>query len=194
MDKDIYINLKENSIGSKKKCPNTRTTKKLSLKIPLSIVTAALLSTCAIGIKTSINNNEEKTTNTKIEYTYDYYGYSTNEIYCYEKLRSSNLLKDNGFTDYTIVDNKVDYKYTAEDYKQIEDLNETYLYGFYIYTNEKSINEISKALGYNDLKDYLISNNHIDENGKESITEWRIHDLGVIGKIMSEAATKGKIR
>lgn len=187
--KEIYENMKKNSIGPDKKCKNIRIKKEAILKIALPIVMTTLITSCCTGL---IKNHKEQRNESSYSYTLN--GFTRGDITCYEQLRVNDLLLENGFIDYNVIDNKKDYKYTKEDYEKIEDLDETYLYGFYITTTKNTTDEVSKALGYNNLNDYLNQKGYIKEDNQIDMNKWINEDNEKISKIMENEQKEGKIK
>ena len=115
------------------------------------------------------------------------YGYSIANITDYGKLIVKGMLKDNGFTDYyTNEENERHYNYTAEDYKSMPNFDERYLYSLYLVVDDYTIDEFTKSLGYEDLEDYLIKNDYVDEEGNPSTYNWYNVYLYNMAKIMNE--------
>ena len=118
------------------------------------------------------NEIERTTIKPKEDLEFEYNGYSLSDIQAYETIRFYNLMRKNGLTDYTQIGFSMDYNYTAEDYKKMKGLDETYLYTIYRKTHD--LDEFLEALGYSSLDEYLLKNNYVDEYGKPSTTYWRI--------------------
>ena len=194
----IYENAKENSIGSEKKSSAKREKKTVNMKITIvalaSLLAVSSLTGCVFKtpekpIKESVSITET------FEYQNEYNGYSDTEIGIYERLRLGDLLEANGFTDYKMEGQKKSYNYTAEDFKKIEDLDETYLDASYIATTKETFNNILTSLGYENLEDFLIKNEYVDENGKASIYVWCIKNMEEMSLIMKNATEeKGLIK
>ena len=71
--------------------------------------------------------------------------------------------------------------------KKIEELDETYLYASYIATTKETFMNILTSLGYENLEDFLIKNEYVDENGKGSIYVWCIKNMEEMSLIMKQA-------
>lgn len=186
----IYESAKENSIGPEKKAPASRKKQKLYINITIGVLVAGLATAGIVSIFAPKNDEKtitpEQTITETVEYESEYNGYSDIEIGTYERLRAKDLLDDYGFTDYTEEGNKRNYNYTSEDYKKITELDESYLYALYIITTENTFNEFLKALGYENLQSFLITNNYTDENNKPSLYAWALADLEEISLIMKD--------
>lgn len=196
---EIYESAKENSIGPEKKASASRKKQKLYINIAIGVLVASLATAGIVSIFAPKNVEEQKipeqTISETVEYEREYNGYSDIEIGAYERLRAKDLLDDYGFTDYTEEGNKRNYNYTSEDYQKITELDESYLYALYVITTENTFNEFLKALGYENLQAFLITNNYTDENNKPSLYAWALADLEEISLIMkgkTEEKVQGK--
>ena len=186
----IYENAKENSIGPEKKSSAKREKKTVAMKITIGALAAILAISGLTGcVQKTIQPtpNESTSISENIEYKNEYNGYSDVEIGIYERLRLGDLLEANGFTDYTMDGQKKSYNYSAEDFKKIEELDETYLYASYIATTKETFMNILTSLGYENLEDFLIKNEYVDENGKGSIYVWCIKNMEEMSLIMKQA-------
>ena len=94
------------------------------------------------------------------------------EIGRVQKVRAAALLEKNGLTEFTVKRIKRHYNYTAEDYRKMEGLDESYLSGFYKLCDEESFAVILKALEYKDLDDFLVKNGYVDESGNPDHQKW----------------------
>ena len=167
--KEIYENARKNSVGRDKVSSairyKTQAVLKKSMAVVLTLFIAMGCAGCGIAHNTSVTNND-----TRIERDYSYMedeesGYTAAEISVYEKLRAMDLMDDNNMDDFDVGNGVRDYHYVASDYADVEGLDESYLYGFYILTNEEDANEMAIALGYKSLDDYMIQNNDERNNG-----------------------------
>lgn len=182
----IYEKTKNNSIGPDKKAPAKRTKKSIATTISISLL---IMTLAASGLAHYLGVSTKKTTidnqpTIEIEYKNEYNGYKTREITTFARLRAIDFLKEHGITEYVTIEDRRDYKYSAEDYKKISELDESYLSALYTLTTPETFNEFLKALGYTNLDDFLISNNYLDSKGKASTRTWRIFDLEKISTIM----------
>ena len=102
------------------------------------------------------------------------------------------MLKAHGFTEYEqpYLLGRRSYKYTAEDYKKIAELDESYLYAFYTSTTIETLTEACLALGYEDVKDFLLKNGYVNEDGNPDVGVWYKHNKKEIASIMKEALDK----
>lgn len=147
----------------------------------LCLVLSLLL--CATGCSVSPDSFEFLFSELVEESTLDY---DIIEISRFQSRRSLELLDSYGFTDYTMVDQKRNYHYTAEDYKKIDTLDETYLYGMYIETTDRTLREILRSMGYENLNDYLIQKGYVSSDGEPSTYIWNQYNAEVIDDIMVE--------
>lgn len=83
------------------------------------------------------------------------HGFSYIQIGAYAEEQALNLLRDNEMFDYEEVDDKRNYNYTSEDFKNVQGLSDKYILGFYYAVSSKNLDDICKALGYNDFSDML---------------------------------------
>lgn len=172
---------------------NTIETKIINRLLLFMIILIVLLSTGCIENDHDHDHNRISTSSEDVKTStskkYDYH-FKVYQIENYEKLRVYDFFKKNGFTKYTQVGTKVNYHYTSEDYKRASELDDTYLYGMYLYTSQETFDEILKALEYSCFDDFLIKNGYIDENGQPEAdyTRWRYDSLKEIDKIMKKNA------
>lgn len=206
--KEMYEKLKKSSIGKDKKCQANRFKQRVTLKIALSTILASLCTVCLAGCKNNDNyynnsNNSNSTTyvteNTNQENTNDYsYSsntYSPSEISRYQRLRVNELMTNYNMTDYTKDpenNRRRIYNYTSDDYKQIKELDETYIYGFYLLADTNTVDNVCNALGYSNLYTYLTVNNYVDEAGQPDVEKWYDANTITINNIMIEQSEKGK--
>jgi len=179
----IYENLKNNSIGKEKICSSNFAVKKIALTVALTTFISVFTTACSVSLKDKLFNSKD--TSSVVE-VYEPTKYSRVEISSYNQLRSRNLLVDNGFTDYKIEGDYRDYNYTAEQFSTIKDLDDTYLYGFYMVVTEKTFSNILNALGYKDLNDFLVKNKYVDSENKPSKQKWYSENTKQIEQIMVE--------
>ncbi len=187
--KRMYKNTLNNSIGRDKKVHDSRIHRRVALGVSfltlLLTFSASSLIGCSKNFKNDLNNGGE----TIAEESEKYYGYSITEISLYEQSRLKKLLEEYNLTDYT--QNGIErrnYNYTADDYKKIKELDETYLGGAYALFNKKSLDELCKALGYADFNDFL------EKKYGGAIKDWAEYDLDQMSEIMKnelETLNKG---
>lgn len=115
------------------------------------------------------------------------YGFTTYQISTYQTLRLYDLLEANNLTEYE-PDHLIrrSYKYTADDYKKIAKLDESYLYAFYTQTTLETLTEVCQALGYDDIENFLISKGYVDKDGNPDVSVWYKHNKKEIAAIMKE--------
>lgn len=202
----LYEQLKKSSIGKNKRCRANRFKQHVTLKVALSTILATLCATCVVGCKNNshhYNKNSESNSTTYVtEYNNDTNNYSSSnntyslsEISRYQKLRVNELMTNYNMTDYTKdpEDNrKRIYNYTSDDYKQIQELDDTYIYGYYLLADTKTVDNVCDALGYSNLYTYLTVNSYVDEQGSPSVEKWYDANTITIKGIMNEQAEKGK--
>lgn len=185
----IYDRTLENSVGNTKKCRYKKTFKYVIMKVALITLLMTFVASCMVGC---FNDYKAKNTNfaQSVE-TFDenesLNGFSTYQISTYQNLRLYDLLEAYDFTDYTVDGSKKDYHYTAEQYSQIKELDETYLYAFYTQTTPSTLTAVCKALGYENLEDFLLDNGYVDEDGKPNINVWYKKNKVEMSKIMKKA-------
>ena len=156
------------------------------LVVFISLQLAVILT---VNVLMAIDDKIEKPTIKPVEHLeLEYNGYSLSDIQAYETIRFYNLMRKNGLTDYTQIGFSMDYNYTAEDYKKMKGLDETYLYTIYRKTHD--LDEFLEALGYSSLDEYLLKNNYVDEYGKPSTTYWRIETAKEISQMMLEESKR----
>lgn len=205
--KQMYKKLKESSIGKHKKCRANRFKQHVTLKVALSTILATLCATCIVGCKNNNNhynknNNSNHTTyvteyNNTNSYSVSNNTYSPSEISRYQKLRVNELMTNYDMTDYTKdPDNnrRRIYNYTSDDYKKIKELDETYIYGFYLLADTNTVDNVCDALGYSNLYSYLTVNNYVDGQGEPDVEKWYDANTITINNIMIEQSEKGKTK
>lgn len=195
--KEIYEKAKNNSVGRDKVASAVRYKTQAVLKKSMAVVLAVFLAMGCVGCGIT-HNATPKDNDTYIEDVDDSYmkddesGYSSAEVSIFEKLRAMDLLDDNNMDNYDADGAHRDYHYVASDYADVEGLDESYLYGFYVLAGEEDANEMAMALGYKSLDDFMIQNGYIDVNGNPSISKWSDADLINMREIMvSEYGAKG---
>ena len=92
------------------------------------------------------------------------------------------------FTDYEGSGYNRSYHYDSEDFRNLEGLDESYLYGFYCATSEENFNDILSVLGYSSLEQYLTEKEYVDGDGNPSIDAWN----GLLHGISGRASGPGK--
>lgn len=190
----IYDKTLENSVGIEKKCPFKKTFKNVVIKVAtvtlLLTFMASSLTGCMGNIKnlnpteeTQITSSDSQNQNDDIKIN----GFEPYYIFNFERARVFELLEAYNLTEFEFVSAKRDYKYTSEDYKKIIELDESYLYGFYVTTTRETLNEVCKSLGYENIEDFLNTKGYVDKNGKPSVSAWYDHNIQEITSIMEEA-------
>lgn len=203
----MYEQLKKSSIGNHKRCRAKRFKQRVTLKVALSTILATLCATCIVGCKNNNNhynknNNSNHTTyvteyNNTNNYSVSNNTYSPSETSRYQKLRVNELMTNYDMTDYTKdPDNnrRRIYNYSSDDYKKITELDDTYIYGFYLLADTNTVDNVCDALGYSNLYTYLTVNNYVDDKGSPSVDKWYDANTIVIQSIMSEQSEKGKAK
>lgn len=200
--KENYERMKQNSIGSDKKCQDKR--KKVILNSSIAAIILTFTLTCFAGVN-MINNKiqnkidelkeyQSETQITAISDSEYILGYKVLYLKMYAKSCANNLLLEHNFKALETKNGRRTYNYIAEDYRKIEELNEEYIYGFYNLTDKQTLEEVCIALGYEGFKDYLIKNNYVTEDGKEDIINWEKDNLNSIANYMIELKGKGKTK
>lgn len=164
---EMFKLARENSVGADKQCPNVTQRKKMERKV----ITGAL---AGILMLSGVLMFQE---NSFISYKYDSSPYPIAEIEAYERESLFKLLDQYNFNNYDEnINGTRNYHYSAEDYQIIDELDESYLYSFYLNTDDNTFVEVLKLLGYSDLDDFLEKNRYLDDNNTPSIKEWRKKD------------------
>ena len=156
-------------------------------RIAAMIVVAVMvfnLSGCSVSKENRTEPVEEEKEYVTYENTYN--GYKDTEIGIYERLRAKDLLEEYGFTDYSMDGTKRHYNYTVEDFQSIEELYETYVYALFDICDTETFNVVLEALGYEDLADYLIKRNYVDEEGNPDLIVWTVKNMEEMSEIMVE--------
>jgi len=134
----------------------------------------------------------KKNSNTYEPISFIEYDYTLYEMTIIEMQRFDKLMDDNGLTEYT-QDGKVrNYDYTVDDYRQMEGLDESYISCFSSMTNEKTINEVLKVFGYNNLEEYVRAKGFVDDKGNVDIVSWHINCLNELGYKLRQEANENK--
>lgn len=185
----MYDNLKNKSIGNNKRVKKNKKTVKAILKISIATMLSTMALASFVGC-TSISREYNPEDYKIVIDTYS--GYKPSEIINYEKLRVNDIMQAYGMEDYSIDGIRKNYHYSSSDYEKIIELDETYIHGFYMYSDMNTVTEVCKSLGYDNLTDYLIKNNYVDENGMPSEAKWEEENLEKIGSIMDGKREKSK--
>lgn len=115
------------------------------------------------------------------------YGFTTYQISTYQTLRLYDLLEANNLTEYEPEQlTRRNYKYTADDYKKVAELDESYLYAFYTETTLETLTEVCQALGYDDIEDFLIRKGYVDKDGNPDVSVWYKYNKKEIAAIMKD--------
>lgn len=147
---EIYNNCKQKSINkdvNKLKINKQKITKNSLIAI---ITIATSMSFCACSNKNDIAMHN---------YTL------TNILEAQQTLEDNNLMYYDSETGENI-------GHSIEEYKQIKDLNDDNLLGYYELLGKDETEKIIKALGYSDWDDYLIKNNYTDSSGNPDFDKW----------------------
>lgn len=171
-----YLKLKNNSIGSNKRSNGKRRIifgdLKKSTKLMYTVFKFACITSCSI-----ISEPMDKVsafTDSKGEYN----GYSYSDIAHFETNRVYELMDNYELDEYSLEDGKRVYNYDSKVYKKIPQIDDSYLYGFYLISDTNTMNQISISFGYKDFEDYIHS------NGFKSEEEWIENSLNDISIIM----------
>ncbi|MBQ7031458.1 MAG: hypothetical protein IJN13_03695 [Bacilli bacterium] len=185
----IYDRALENSVGNNKKCPFKKVFKTVVMKIALLTLLITFLASCMVGCFGNYKEEDINFTQSGEAFENDgkTNGFSTYQISTYQNLRLYDLLEAYDFTDFTLDGTKRDYHYTEEQYSQIQELDETYLYAFYTQTTPATLTAVCKSLGYDNLESFLLDNGYVDKEGKPSISIWYQHNKVEMSKIMKKA-------
>ena len=136
----------------------------------LLALTMSLAITACGKEKNVINNNEVESSYEEIT-DYDsktISSYVSNKIYRADaQLKLANIRYCDEYG--RILANDVDT------YKNIQDLNEDDLIGYYKVLGEEESNKILNLLGYNGWDDYLVNHGFVDKNGQPDIKMWEEH-------------------
>lgn len=158
------------------------------------MVAFAVLAAMLFGLTgcSVVKVERPETTEEKQEVTYanTYNGYKDYQIGTYERLRAMDLLEAYGLTDYSMDGRKRHYPYTVEEFRAVTELDETYLYALYILCDRDTFMVVLEALGYEDLEDFLIRMNYVDDEGEPSLFVWAVADMELISEIMVEKSQK----
>ena len=68
----------------------------------------------------------------------------------------------------------------------IYELDETYVYALFVICDTETFNVVLEALGYEDLADYLIKRNYVDEEGNPDLIVWTVKNMEEMSEIMVE--------
>ena len=190
---ELFNKIKENSIGSNKKSSNKFTKKSISKNIITTLMTV-FIATSIVGCAKTDDVNSLMT---EIEYyaVDEQYGYSETELKKYAMERLDAILEEHNLNDYTKDQDKLrDYNHTADEYSMINGLDDTYVYTFYSISNDRSVEEFVKGLGYTDFNDYLTKHNYLKEDGNINLRKWHQEHIINLAKIKSEEDAKEMIR
>lgn len=191
--KQIFDNLKRNSIGNDKRSANKRYHKNLILKISLASIMITFLSACSTGISKEVNLNNEAIMEENI--SKEYSGFSKDEVELAEVSNVTYLLKNRNMLDnFNYTEDGYEASYTKEVYARINELDDSNLHGFYLFATKDTFNTILNSQGYKDINDFLITKGYIDNNGKPSLEMWEESSLEEMGKYMEESTIERKDR
>lgn len=185
----IYDRALENSVGNNKKCPFKKVFKTVAMKIALLTLLITFLASCMVGCFGNYKEEDINFTQSGEAFENDgkTNGFTTYQIATYQNIRLYDLLEAYDFTDYSIEGRRRNYHYTEEQFSQIQELDETYLYAFYTQTTSDTLTAVCKSLGYDNLEDFLLDNGYVDKEGKANINVWYKHHKIEMSKIMKKA-------
>lgn len=155
---------------------------------PAVAVAAACAAVVLILIFIRLNSAQDESGGYKTEYVTEIDGYDMADLSIYGNLRVYDLLDANGFTDYDGSGYDRSYHYDAKDFRNLEDLDESYLYGFYCATSEENFNDVLSVLGYDSLEQYLTEKGYVDEEGNPSIDAWNDASMTYMADLLKQAA------
>lgn len=170
---ELLIKAKANSIGKNKKEIFKTKIKNIG-RTTLAVLLSSLLvfSMCSCKITSIVQT----------DYDISYHAvdeYQTTVIYEIEKIYEMN-----GMQFY------YDMEYSIEDYEKISHMfNEEDMIVYYTCMREEEFNKLLQALGYEDMTDFLIKNNYLDEKGNPSIAILR---LSSYERMTKEVESKSK--
>lgn len=194
MDK-IYKKTIENSVGREKKCFYVKNIKNSINKVAIETLVLVFIASSLMGCTGQFVKNNNDNINLDVTESYTFvkeFEHSSYEITMYQVNRVYDLLNSYNLNDFSYNGNKKHYNYTSEDFKKIKELDESYLYGFYLVSDRETLNEVCISLGYNDIKDYLIKNNYVDKDNNPDVNVWYDYNKVNIDKIMSYENNRGK--
>lgn len=195
MNNEVFENIVNNSIGNEKKCKKKFRVKEITTKISLPIILAFTVATSLTGCFFKSVPSKVDLAVSEVGKISDKYPFNLGDIRMYEKVRLYDLLDEKGVTNFSEKYAFRDYGCSAEDYRKIPELDDSYLYAMYSTSSEEDANTLAQALGYSSLDDYLIKNGFVDESGKPSIKYWRAVDaINMAEKIYSEYYEKGAVK
>ena len=141
---------------------------------------AVWLTQCAASVDKEAIHHQYSQINSKYEF-------STGDIALYELIRLNDSLKASGLVEYEEAAGGLrDYPYTAEDYARIDGLDDTYLYGFHKLATKEDVDEMAKAIGYDDLDDFMRSKGFMDSDGRYDTRTWAAYTSVEIARIVDE--------
>lgn len=187
----IYNKLREESIGNTKRCNYKSKGKIQILKRAFLSITALLCCAGAVGCnkineqpKSIVESESQSFESSDLECN----GYQYSRILTFSKIRSKELLDNNGLTEYYFDTDSLTsiYSYTATDYEKIDGLDESYIFGFYNLSDHNTVDEVCKALGYEGFYDYLNTN----DLGSEF--DWRSSEVYNTSLLMKERDSQEK--
>lgn len=191
--KEMYNNTLKNSVGIDKKCKFKKVLKNVKTKLTLVSLILIFLSSGLVGCNQNDysynNSNSNKLTtsyttvvsNDSINNEFGEY-----ETLKYQRIRLYELLDSYKMDDYSIVNLRRNYNYGVEDYKNIKELDESYLYMFYVDTTLDNVQTVCQALGYENLDDFMIKNEYVNKEGKPDVNVWHRKNKENINKLMKE--------
>ena len=189
---NIYEQLKNNSIGTEKVSKYNKRNAGTILKSTILSLTALLCMAGAVGCKNEVNNNT-KSSDVLVQETDDYvpsivrrHNYKNSDIILYEEVRVNHLMESYNLTDYYSLGDgiKRTYNYSKDVYEKMNDLDETYISGFYYLCDMSTVNTVCNALGYKDLKAYIVEKGFVNDNGEANISGWLWDELDSMSDVM----------
>ena len=184
---NIFNNLKNKSIGNNKKVKANFIKTKVLIGVSVLTTIATMLTACSINFSNEKENNSIG--HQKIEYLEEN-GITSTELISFEKLRTISLLNENNLNNYTETSAGRHYENTYTDYMKVSDLDDSYIHGFYLLSDDESVDEMCKGLGYSDFEDYMKKNNYVDENNNIDKEIWNYENMKVVVPIMTQGRQK----
>ncbi len=195
-EEEIFNKFVEKSIGNDKVSKKDFKTKKASFNGPLALLIGLIITTSLTGCfgdgkEVSTKPSPKQQTISEFNDADETYGVDPADVYYYRGERLEELLEKYGFIEYTQEDGKRNYIYSADDYKKIEELDDSYLRAMYFLATPDDVNEMAKSLGYENIDDFMIKKGYVDEEGKPDHSYWAAANYVEIAKELSENNEKG---
>lgn len=158
--------------------------------LKLILLTSACTAFILVIVFLWLNSMQQKGSGNENRYITEIDGYDMADLSIYGNLRVYDLLDANGFTDYEGSGYNRSYHYDSEDFRNLEGLDESYLYGFYCATSEENFNDILSVLGYSSLEQYLTEKEYVDGDGNPSIDAWNDSSMAYLAGLLAQEKEK----